>query len=132
MNSFAHYSFGAVYQWMAENIGGIRRLQPGYKHFEISPQLGGKLTWAKVDYESIHGRISSHWKKDGDAFLLNVTIPCNTTAAIRLPYRDERKLLLDGHPIGESADIRELRLDDSTASLQIGSGKYAFSTELDE
>ncbi len=132
MNSFAHYSFGAVYQWMAENIGGIRRLQPGYKHFEISPQPGGKLTWANVDYESIHGRISSHWKKDADAFQLDVAIPSNTTATIRLPCRDEKKLLLDDGPIGTAPDVRDLRLDGGTAIFQIGSGKYSFSTELNE
>ena len=44
MNSFAHYSFGAVYQWMFENIGGIRQTSPGYKTVLIAPEPGGKLT----------------------------------------------------------------------------------------
>ena len=63
MNSFAHYSFGAVYQWMAENIGGIRTDTPAYKHIVISPQPGGKLTWAKVSYDSIRGRIATSWRR---------------------------------------------------------------------
>ncbi len=56
MNSFAHYSFGAVYQWMVENIGGIRGVEPGYAHFTIAPQPGGKLTWANTRYDSPQAR----------------------------------------------------------------------------
>ena len=85
MNSFAHYSFGAVYQWMVENIGGIRSLEPGYKKILIVPQIGGKLTWAKTDYDSIHGRISSHWRIEKGKLRLDVSIPANTTAEVRLP-----------------------------------------------
>ena len=47
MNSFAHYSFGAVYQWMVENIGGIKSDGPAYKHIVIEPQPGGRLTHAR-------------------------------------------------------------------------------------
>ena len=48
MNSFAHYSFGAVYQWMVENIGGIRSDGPAYKHIVIEPWLDPNLNWAKT------------------------------------------------------------------------------------
>ena len=43
MNSFAHYSFGAVYQWMVENIGGIRSDGPAYKHMIIAPVIDERL-----------------------------------------------------------------------------------------
>ena len=48
MNSFAHYSFGAVYQWMVENIGGIKSDGPAYKHITIAPKLDPNLTWART------------------------------------------------------------------------------------
>ncbi|MFO0810903.1 MAG: family 78 glycoside hydrolase catalytic domain [Gemmataceae bacterium] len=85
MNSFAHYSFGAVYQWMVENIGGIRAGDVAYKRIVIAPQPGGKLTWAKVGYDSVRGKIATDWKLDGDKFRLTVTIPANTTAQVRMP-----------------------------------------------
>ncbi|RKY24928.1 MAG: alpha-L-rhamnosidase, partial [Planctomycetota bacterium] len=80
MNSFAHYSFGAVGQWMFENIGGIKAGDVGYKEIIIKPQVGGNLTWAKTSYNSIHGRIVTNWKVDKGVFDLKVTIPANTTA----------------------------------------------------
>ena len=62
MNSFAHYSFGAVYQWMVENIGGIGSAAPAYKEILIAPQPDPQLTSASVTYRSIRGLIATEWK----------------------------------------------------------------------
>ncbi len=85
MNSFAHYSFGAVYQWIVENIGGIRSESPGYKRILIAPQPGGKLTAAKTAYRSIRGLIETDWRIADGKFILDVTIPVNTTATVIMP-----------------------------------------------
>ena len=85
MNSFAHYSFGAVYQWIVENIGGIHSEAPGYKRILIAPQPGGKLTSAKTSYRSIRGLIGSDWRIANGKFILDVTIPVNTTATVIMP-----------------------------------------------
>jgi hypothetical protein len=85
MNSFAHYSFGAVYQWMFENIGGIRATAPGYKTFTVAPHPDDKLTHAKVSYASPHGPIESSWSVKDGKFTLDVTVPPNTTAKVVLP-----------------------------------------------
>ena len=66
MNSFAHYSFGAVGQWLMEAVGGIQPSVAGFKEVQIRPQPGGCLTWAKASYQSKSGRISSDWAlRDG-------------------------------------------------------------------
>ena len=85
MNSFAHYSFGAVYQWMVENIGGIQSDGPAYKHIIIAPQPDDKVTFADTAYDSIRGPIETHWRKEGGRFKLKVAIPANTTAAVFMP-----------------------------------------------
>jgi alpha-L-rhamnosidase len=87
MNSFAHYSFGAVYQWIVENVGGIHSEAPGYKRILIAPQPGGKLTWAKTGYNCIHGIIATDWKIADGKFILDVTIPPNTTATVIMPTK---------------------------------------------
>ncbi|HEX4120838.1 MAG TPA: glycoside hydrolase family 78 protein [Verrucomicrobiae bacterium] len=84
MNSFAHYSFGAVYQWMVENLGGIQSADPGYKHIVIEPQFDGRLNWADTTFDSIRGRIQTHWTREGNKVRLKVTIPANTTAKVHL------------------------------------------------
>ena len=82
MNSFAHYAYGAVYQWMVENIGGIHSAAPGFAKVLISPVLppadseaGLKLTWANVDYRSPAGPIKSGWKRDGTKVTYQIDVP---------------------------------------------------------
>ena len=123
MNSFAHYSFGAVYQWIVENVGGIRSEAPGYKKIVIAPQVDGKLTHATVAYNSVRGYIISGWKRDGDRLVFEVTIPANTTATVLLPAKMAREI-----PLAEMKDVKSLGVDAGVARLEIGSGTYQFTT----
>lgn len=129
MNSFAHYSFGAVYQWMVENIGGIRSLEPGYKRIEIAPQPDGKLKWAKTDYHSIYGRIASHWRIENDKLHLAVTIPPNTSAQVRLPQSLPSHIKEGGYALAESPGIKDVRKDSADTVIELGSGSYSFVTK---
>jgi alpha-L-rhamnosidase len=127
MNSFAHYSFGAVHQWMVENIGGIRNASPAYKEIVIAPQTDEKLTWAKVGYQSIRGAIATESRvKDGKR-LLEVTIPANTTATVVLPARSAADITESGRPIGKARGVNFLRQEGPNAILTVASGRYAFS-----
>ena len=68
MNSFNHYSFGAVGQWMMAYSLGIERDEPGFQTFILQPEPDptGAMTWAEGYYDSMYGRISSAWKVEGD------------------------------------------------------------------
>ncbi len=109
MNSFAHYSFGAVYQWMVENIGGIRSDGPAYQHVVIAPQPGGKLAWANVGYDSVRGRIESHWKLDGGKLLLDVVVPANVRATVLMPAGEKSNLTEGGKTLGKEGLVKLIR-----------------------
>jgi alpha-L-rhamnosidase len=117
MNSFNHYSFGAVGEWMYGTIAGIEldELAPGYRHFFVRPQPGGGLTSASAEYDSIRGRIASAWKLEGGVFTLEVTVPVASTAHVVLPYTEG--VQESGQPIEPEAD----------GSYAVGSGKYVFT-----
>ncbi|MFQ5629373.1 MAG: glycoside hydrolase family 78 protein [bacterium] len=104
MNSFNHYAFGSVGEWMIRTILGINPdpENPGYEHVIIRPQPGGSLTWARGHYDSIRGRIAVAWRISGDCFDLDVDIPVNTTATVYLPASDVNSIL-------EMGDRRENR-----------------------
>jgi alpha-L-rhamnosidase len=88
MNSFNHYAFGAIGDWLYQTVAGIDldEAQPGYKHIVIRPQPGGGLTWARGRLKSVHGVIESSWRiEKGERFHLAVTIPPNATATVNLP-----------------------------------------------
>ncbi len=126
MNSFAHYSFGAVYQWMFENIGGIRPDAPGFKKIVIAPQMDDKLTSAKVAYQSIHGRIATHWRKRDGKLFLTVTVPANVTARITIPAHAAADITESGRSLDQAGGVKFLGLGSGNAKLTVGSGKYEF------
>jgi alpha-L-rhamnosidase len=127
MNSFAHYSFGAVYQWMVENIGGIHSAAPSYKEILIAPQLDDKVTSAAVAYRSIRGQIATDWKEKDGKLLFNVTIPANTTAQVILPATSADAISESGHALDKAPGVSLLRVEGQTVILSVGSGHYAFA-----
>lgn len=83
--SLNHYAFGCVDDWMFRNIVGIVPMSPGFKTFKIAPVIDERITFAKRTYETEYGKISVEWKKENEEFLMDVIVPCNTTATIVLP-----------------------------------------------
>jgi alpha-L-rhamnosidase len=93
MNSFNHYAYGAIGEWLYRVVAGIEidEKAPGYKHAVIYPHLGGGLTYVKSEYKSVYGVIKVNWQIDNDLVKLEVTIPANTTASIYLEQVKEIK-----------------------------------------
>lgn len=87
MNSFNHYAYGAIGDWMYKTIAGINAVadQPGYKYIVISPKPGGKITNAAAELETVYGTVKSAWTLENGLLKLDVTIPANTKAKIVLP-----------------------------------------------
>lgn len=87
MNSFNHYAYGAIGQWMYERVAGLAPdpAHPGYKHFFVRPVVGGPLTRANAELETAYGKASSGWKKVDGKLIMGVTVPPNTTATIEFP-----------------------------------------------
>lgn len=127
MNSFAHYSFGAVYQWMVENIGGIRNATPTYDRILIEPTPGGKLNRAKVGYRSVRGRIATEWRREGaETIRYTITVPANTTAVVALPGADAAAVTEGGKPLARAESVRLLGIEGGRVRLEVGSGHYDF------
>jgi alpha-L-rhamnosidase len=129
MNSFAHYAFGAVYQWMVENIGGIRSDGPDYKRIIIAPQIDHRLTFADTTYAGIRGRIETHWLKKGHGLRLKVVIPANTTATVSVPGAATRSVYESGRWASHSPGVTFVRIEGDAAVFEVGSGKYDFVTK---
>lgn len=124
MNSFNHYAYGAIGEWMYKNIGGIDQKEgsSGYKNITIAPKPGGGITRSSIEFESVYGTIACHWYIDIKKMIMNVVVPPNTNAEVVFP--DIRK-----------GDIFESGTN-ITAAVQgntypIGSGKYSFTFEVE-
>lgn len=93
-DSFNHYSFGAVCQFLFEYVAGIRPTfdAPGFHKILLKPVPGGSLTWAEASYKSKQGLIYSGWKTENGKFKYHCTIPCNATACLVLPDGSNHEL----------------------------------------
>ena len=100
MNSGNHVMLlGDLILWYYEYLGGIRALEPGYKTIELKPYPIEGLDFVNCAYNSVSGRIESHWRREGDRFVWDILIPANTTAEVYLPTKDgyaARKILPSG------------------------------------
>jgi alpha-L-rhamnosidase len=87
MNSYNHYAYGAIGDWMYRTIAGINSVadQPGYKSIVIAPKPGGKITNASAELETVYGTVKSAWTLENGLLKLDVTVPANTKAKIVLP-----------------------------------------------
>ncbi|MBT2654545.1 family 78 glycoside hydrolase catalytic domain [Bacillus sp. ISL-18] len=95
MNSFNHFSLGAIYEWMMGYQLGIMsdEEKSGYKHFILQPQMGGKMEFVKGSFESPYGTIHSGWTKSKGSLWdrYEVKVPANTTADLYLPIEEDAK-----------------------------------------
>lgn len=134
MNSFDHYSFGAVGEWMLNDLAGIQNGDPGYAKIIIHPNPPTRgsdpdhppISWVKSYYDSIHGRIVSNWRRTGRGFELEVQIPANTTATVYLPAAAPERIRVGWRSLAHVKDVRFLGLENGCAVLAVESGRYDF------
>lgn len=128
MNSFNHYAYGAIGEWLYRVVAGIELdpAVPGYKRILIQPQPGGELTYASASLESMYGRIESAWRLEGDEFQLAVTIPANTEAVVRLLAPSVEDITEQGQALDQVEGVREIRQEGEAVILTLGSGAYRF------
>lgn len=129
MNSFNHYAYGAIGEWLYSVVAGIDidPDEPGYKHVLIQPQPGGGFTNARAELSSLYGIIASAWNMEGDQFKLTVTVPPNTHATIRLPGAVQDQVRESDKVLAEADGIRQVRQDNNGVIVETGSGTYTFT-----
>jgi alpha-L-rhamnosidase len=127
MNSFNHYSFGAVASWMYNHSLGIQRhpTKAGFSEIVLkpTPDPTHKMTFAKGYYDSVYGRISSEWKWEGNNWTYKTTIPANTTATLYLPTNSVSQINEAGKPITQWKGISQAN---DQVQIPLGSGTYSF------
>jgi alpha-L-rhamnosidase len=130
MNSFNHYSYGAIGDWMYRVVAGIDTYadEPGYKHTRIMPHVGGDLTYANADLKTYYGTVSSHWKIENGKLQLDVEIPVNTKATIYIPTNATEAITEGDISLSSVKDLKFVGKEGNYIVVEVGSGKYHFSS----
>ena len=122
MNSFNHYAYGAIGEWLYTVTAGIGldEREPGYKHTVIQPHIGGDLTFVRSKINTMYGRIEVQWDCCENQVTLQAEVPANTTASIILT--DVLEILSD--------DGVEFERDGAQMRGRVGSGRYRITYKM--
>ena len=134
MNSFNHYGFGSVGEWMFRTAGGIDTDGPGYKKIILRPQpsaAGDKgLSYVNASYDSIRGKISCEWKRtDAGGLKVKFTVPPNTTATASVPANDAASVTENGKSTTEVEGVKFLWTENGSVVYRLQSGVYEFESK---
>src|SRR5262249_40854870 len=126
MNSFNHYAYGAIGEWMYRVMAGIEidPAAPGYKHSLIQPQPGGGFTSVKASHQSMYGKVSSAWTLKDGKFELAVEAPANTRATVRLPKARLASVTESGNALASGNGVTNVKQDGDVGVVEIGAGQY--------
>ncbi len=123
MNSFNHYSFGAVGNWMLAYAGGVRRTEtPGVFKIAPIPDPDGDVTWASVDVKTVSGHYKVRWERNEECMTYKITIPGGRPAEVELPMDETQAFRFMEHM--EEAD--EILYKDGKVSFTLLPGSYTF------
>ena len=141
MNSFNHYSYGAVAGWMFQSVAGIGfdPENPGFKNIVLAPAFDARLDHVKSAYESAYGLIKTETNVTGEGWTYHATVPANTSATVKLPVQG-KSLTVNGKSLGELTQqtdgIVYTGTIDGVAVFEALAGSFVFraetqTTELD-
>ncbi len=143
MNSFNHYAYGAVSEWMYRFMAGIEADEntPGFKHFILQPNPDKRtnlpsgqerITSVEAKYDSYYGDIKSEWKLRADGNLAyTATVPANSTATLYLPFENENDVIYEGTIPAENAEgVTFVKKENGKAVYELKSGSYEFGINV--
>ena len=144
MNSFNHYAYGIIAEWMYRHMAGIApdEAQPGFKHFFLQPYPDTRatlrysqqrITSVDADFASDYGSIKAEWECDGSKEMTyRVTIPANTSATLRLPVGEGLYVYESGEVAEDAEGVTYTGTADGYATYEVGSGSYLFRVSTDD
>jgi alpha-L-rhamnosidase len=128
MNSFNHYAYGAIGDWMVRTVAGLDldESTPGYRHLRIAPQPGGGLTSAQAELLTPYGSASSGWKLEGGRMRVAVRVPPTARATVHLPAARLAAVTEGGRVVGTAQGVVSATQSGNVVIVSIGSGEYVF------
>lgn len=126
MHSHNHAMFSGAYATLFSRFGGVRAAAPGYERFIVQPATFTTLTRASVVIETIRGRIRSSWRREGEAYALEVEVPVGSRAEVHVPIAGRGNVSESGKPAAQAPGVTFLRRDATGAVYNVGGGVYRF------
>jgi len=126
-----HHFFGAIVEWLYEDLAGIRPAAPGYAVVDFTPRIPASgLDRVSASYDSVRGRVASTWRRTPAGLEIEVTVPPNAVGRVHVPAKDPRDVTEAGEGPAvraeEAPSVRLVGSDGEGLLYEIGSGRYVF------
>ena len=105
MNSYNHYAYGAVCQWLFESVAGVAPdpAHPGFDRVLIHPQVLPDLSPVAAWHDCRHGRIEAGWELNGDKVHYSLTLPAGCSGLLQ-PNPRHGEVMVDGKAVAVPAE----------------------------
>jgi alpha-L-rhamnosidase len=129
MNSYNHYAYGAIGDWMYRVAAGLDTYEDGtgYKHIRVMPHIGSDLSAVSASLQTYYGTAATSWNTEAGKLTLKVTIPANTKANIFIPASSADAITESGQKLSEVKSINVLKTENGYIEVETGSGNYVFT-----
>ncbi|MEM9984599.1 MAG: family 78 glycoside hydrolase catalytic domain, partial [Bacteroidota bacterium] len=133
MNSFNHYAYGAIGEWLYTHVAGlgIDPGQPGYQHILLHPHPGPGLSHASVTFRSLYGEVASGWEIKDENLVYAISIPPNTQATVTLPQATLAQVRVNQEQLSSLRQAQPVQVKDQV-TLTLGSGEYTFAYPIND
>jgi len=132
MNSYNHYAYGAVGDWIYRYAAGIDTMaaEPGFHVISLHPNFDARLGSVDFSYESSYGTIHSAWTVKGKQATWNLTIPANSSGRLRLTAAEQVAYRVDGKALASNSKVVAAKEEGGTKSFDVPAGTYQFQIAL--
>lgn len=131
MNSFNHYAYGSVQEWMYRYMAGIESCTPGFGKILFQPRIDTRtgselpegqkpMKWVRASYDSASGLIESAWSTE-NGFVYECTVPDGATATLMLPKFSDKFTFN-----GTEQSFSDYQEKNNCAVIELAAGSYVF------
>jgi alpha-L-rhamnosidase len=132
MNSYNHYAYGAVADWIYRYAAGIDTTvsDPGFHTIYLHPSFDLQLGSVELEYQSHFGQIRSAWSASGTQADWKITLPPNTKGFLPISSEMISRWTLDGDPIMRNSKLKAIGEQGAEEVFEVPAGTYAFKVKL--
>jgi len=126
MNSYNHYAYGAIGEWMMRALAGIDMKKPGYAELVLHPRPIEELSFVSAWQKTPYGKVRCEWRIEGDNHIVRCSVPAGTTALIVLEQAALADMTANDRAVSDAAGVMRAWQSDEDVMVEVGSGKYSF------
>lgn len=132
MNSYNHYAYGAIGEWMMRALAGIDMMKPAYGELLLHPRLIEELSFVSAWQKTPYGRVRCEWRIENGWRRVGCTIPAGTTAMLVLEQADLYQVTSGDKMLSETTGVVRAWQSDDDVMIELGSGKYRFEWKAED